>query len=505
MNILVPIGGRDRYFPEGEYVFPKPLIDIAGTPLIEHTLLGLQDVASDQRYTFVIQYEDCRKFGLDGVLKDLIKDRAVDIVRLSAPTQGAVCSCLMALDHFDLDEELIVANSDQVIVANIGHCIAELRERAFDGGVLTVDSTHPRLSYIRVNEAGLVVEAVEKRVISRLAIAGIYYFRRSGDFIESAKRVLLNDNPVQGSFFISQVLNEMILSGKRLGHRQIPTHSYFPLYSPQKIAEFEEATFSELIPRNAETIRPVLVVPMAGEGARFTVAGYARPKPFIDVDGKTMIQRVLENLHYENFDTVLIARASHLAADPALVEGLTTDTHRIRFVTTDRLTEGAACTVLLARREIDREAPLLIANCDQIVEFDCREFINDCHRRKLDGSILVFKEPGRSPKWSYARTDSAGLVTEVREKVAISNLATVGLYYFAKGRYFIDAALDMIARNDRVNNEFYTCPVYNYLIAQGQKVGVFEVPSSAMHGLGVPADLEQYRAYLKRESAVGRL
>ena len=137
------------------------------------------------------------------------------------------------------------------------------------------------------------------------------------------------------------------------------------------------------------------------------------------------------------------------------------------IVPVDQLTEGSVCTILLARNEIDRNAPLLIANCDQIVDFDCSEFIDDCIERKLDGSILVFREPGRSPKWSYAKTDDQQIVREVREKVAISDLATVGIYFFSKASYFIDSATDMIARNDRVNNEFYTCPVYNYMIAAG--------------------------------------
>ena len=156
------------------------------------------------------------------------------------------------------------------------------------------------------------------------------------------------------------------------------------------------------------------------------------------------------------------------------------------------LFRSAVCTILLAQREIDRAAPMLIANCDQIIDFDCRTFINDCVDRELDGSILVFREPNRSTKWSYAKLDDHGLVEEVREKIAISDLATVGIYYFARAAYFIDAAIDMIARNDRVNNEFYTCPVYNYMIAQGQKVGVYEIAQHAMHGIGVPEDLDAY-------------
>ena len=175
-------------------------------------------------------------------------------------------------------------------------------------------------------------------------------------------------------------------------------------------------------------------------------AGYALPKPFIDVCGMPMISRVLDNLNHKAFDVVLLARTAHLEAEPELAQSLTKD-HGFKVIKVDRLTEGSVCTILLARHEINRNAPLLIANCDQIVYFDCGKFIKDCMDRKLDGSILVFREPGRDPKWSYARIDDCGTVLEVREKVAISDLATVGIYFFAKAGYFIDAAIDMIARN----------------------------------------------------------
>lgn len=503
MNILIPIAGRDRYFPEGQFVFPKPLVDICGVPLVEHTLRGLLGIAGEPRFTFVVQEQDCKSYSLDDVLKVVVGTQRADIVQILAPTQGAICSCLMAIDHIDPDEELIIANGDQVLLADLNEAIEDFRRARRDAGVITFESTHPRFSYIRTDDTGRIVETAEKRVISRLAIAGFYYFRRGGDFIDAAKIVLLNNNPVHGAFFVSQALNEMILAGKALGYHQISVDDYYPLYSPQKIMEFEEALLASRIHYRGGR-KPVLVIPMAGDGSRFTKAGYALPKPFIDVCGKPMIARVLENLGYRTFDVVLIARSAHLDDVPALSRVLSEE-YGFGLVKVGQRTEGAACTILLARHEIDRNAPLLIANCDQIVDFDCSKFINDCADRKLAGSILVFQDPTRDTKWSYARMDEHGLVTEVREKVAISDLATVGIYYFAKGAYFIDAAIDMIARNDRVNNEFYTCPVYNYMIKQGLRVGVYEIAATAMHGIGTPEDLEAYVKNLDGIPRIGKL
>src|SRR5262249_39770610 len=150
--------------------------------------------------------------------------------------------------------------------------------------------------------------------------------------------------------------------------------------------------------------RPVLVVPMAGQGQRFIAAGYDQPKPFIDVDGKSMIHRVLENLNLPHFETVRIARNEHMAAEAGQIPRLKAANERLQVIGIDGLTEGSACTILMAREHIHRDAPLLIANCDQIVDFDCHDFVEDALSRKLDGSILVFRETERSTKWSYVKT-----------------------------------------------------------------------------------------------------
>jgi len=171
--------------------------------------------------------------------------------------------------------------------------------------------------------------------------------------------------------------------------------------------------------------------------------------------------------------------------------------YQCRFVWTEGLTEGACCTVLLAEETINTDEPLLLANSDQLVDIDVGEFVEDADRRHLDGSILTF--PANETKWSYARVDENGLVTQVREKEVISPHATVGLYYFRRGRDFVSCAREMIAADDRVNGEFYTCPVYNYSIRRGLKIGIYGIALGQMHGLGTPEDLD---AYLERTGAL---
>lgn len=234
-----------------------------------------------------------------------------------------------------------------------------------------------------------------------------------------------------------------------------------------------------------------IVIPMAGMGSRFAKEGYEKPKPFIDVKGKPMIVRVLENLSYPDARYILIARKEHLQAENDLVNEITEKFNAV-FIGIDKLTEGTACTVLYAREYINNNQPLLIANSDQIVDISIKEYIDDCATRELDGSILTFLDKELNPKWSFAKTNAQGLVTEVKEKKAISEHATVGIYLFSKGEDFVNGAIDMIIENDRVNNEFYTCPIYNYLIKDDKKIGIYDIDFDAMHGIGTPEDLNKY-------------
>ena len=230
---------------------------------------------------------------------------------------------------------------------------------------------------------------------------------------------------------------------------------------------------------------------MAGLGSRFASAGYKAPKPLIDVAGKPMIVRVMENLRQPGATFTLLARKEHIDSNQELVAQIQSDFNAV-FVPIDKLTEGTACTVLFARSHLDSNEEVVIANSDQIIDDCFTQFLLDAKARDLDGSILTFIDAELNPKWSFAKINAEGLVTEVQEKKAISEFATVGVYYFKRADELLDGIIQMIIENDRVNNEFYTCPVYNYLIRQGKKVGIFNIDQSQMHGIGTPEDLNTY-------------
>jgi dTDP-glucose pyrophosphorylase len=226
-----------------------------------------------------------------------------------------------------------------------------------------------------------------------------------------------------------------------------------------------------------------VIIPMAGNGSRFQQAGYTFPKPLIDVKGKPMIQVVVENLNVDA-KFIYIVQKSH-RAQYNLDILLNLITPKCEIVEVDTVTEGAACTTLLAKELINNNEPLLISNSDQYVEWDSNEFMYKMIEQKVDGGILTFE--AIDPKWSFAKINNDGFVIEVAEKKPISNIATVGIYYWSKGSDYVKYAEQMIEKNIRTNNEFYVCPVFNEAINDGKKIRPYMI--NKMWGLGTPEDL----------------
>ena len=229
-----------------------------------------------------------------------------------------------------------------------------------------------------------------------------------------------------------------------------------------------------------------VLIPMAGLGSRFRDAGYVFPKPLVEVDGKPMIQAVVESLGVNAIYTYIVQKDHYEKYNLSYLLNLITPNCNI--VQVDGITEGAAVTCLLAKTHIDNDHPLIMANSDQIVEWNSRQFIYDLMTKNADGGIATFKST--HPKWSYAKVNSEGLVTEVAEKKPISDLATVGIYYWKHGSDFIKYAEQMIAKDIRTNNEFYVCPVFNEAIEDGKRVFTNDIKK--MWGVGTPEDLNYY-------------
>lgn len=237
LKVIVPMAGTSALFPEAEFFYPKPLIEINGKPSVEYVLENISHIEEPVHYLFVVRDEDCKRFHLDNLLRLLIDNCTV--VPLKKDTQGALCSVLMAIDYINADDELLILNSDQIIDCNFAELLAHFRSCQADAGLLVFESVHPRWSYARLDE-NQVIETAEKNPISKNAMAGFYYFKKAGDFFRNAFVTLEKQNCYNNLYYLSPVINQFVLEGKSTVARHIRTDQYVSFYSPRKLKEFEE-------------------------------------------------------------------------------------------------------------------------------------------------------------------------------------------------------------------------------------------------------------------------
>jgi NDP-sugar pyrophosphorylase family protein len=226
-----------------------------------------------------------------------------------------------------------------------------------------------------------------------------------------------------------------------------------------------------------------IIIPCAGKGLRFKEANYLLPKPLIDVGGKPMIERVVNSLGIDgNYIFCCLTEHEEKFGISKVLQKIVPS---CTIVWVDRVTEGALSTCLLAEKYINKSNPLIIANSDQIVNFDPVKFIGNT--LYYDGTILTFF--ANHPKWSYVTTDNKGRINSVVEKEVVSTMANVGVYSWKHGDDFVHSAKEMIKRDIRTNGEFYLAPSYNLLIEEGKHIQAQQVMN--MLPCGAPSDLEQ--------------
>ena len=239
MNVVVPIAGNGAAFARAGYTFPKPLIDIQGKSMIEIVARNLSTGSDNLRFVFICRGEDVAKYDLYHILQFATGNR-FEIVTLGQPTQGAACTVLTAIQHINSDQPLVIANGDQYLEGGISEFLAEATASRVDGSIVTFPASHPRWSYARVDDSGRVLETAEKRVISKHATAGVYYFKRGRDFVAAAESMIKKNITHNGEFYVCPVFNELILEGKIVQSWEIPSERMHSLGTPEDLRNYTE-------------------------------------------------------------------------------------------------------------------------------------------------------------------------------------------------------------------------------------------------------------------------
>lgn len=229
-----------------------------------------------------------------------------------------------------------------------------------------------------------------------------------------------------------------------------------------------------------------VLIPMAGKGNRFVQAGYTFPKPLIDVRGKPMIQMVIDNLNIDA-NYIFLVLKEHIEKYN-IIHMLKLLKPNCKIVVVDKITEGSACTTLLAKKFINTDNSLLMANCDQFLVWNSNEVMYSFKNDAIDGGMVTFTST--HPKWSYAKLNEEGFIEQVAEKDPISNHSNTGVMFWLKGSDYVKYAEQMIEENYRVNNEFYTTPVYNFAIKDGKRFKIKHIDK--FWGTGTPEDLNSF-------------
>lgn len=233
-----------------------------------------------------------------------------------------------------------------------------------------------------------------------------------------------------------------------------------------------------------------IVIPMAGAGSRFQVAGYDVPKPFIVFNGKMMIEHVLESFAQVKANLILVIQEKFKTEQAQQLEKLK-KAHDLEFVTVPGLTMGAACTCMAAHNKINNDNGVLFADSDNIFAPQViKAFIEDVQKRNLDGALLTFNSS--EPCFSYAKIKEDGFLVQTKEKEVISNNAICGVYYFKRGADFIGAAIDLVVAQDLQKGEFFMSNVYNHFLKYNKKVGIFNIAQDDFKCVGTPQQLDNF-------------
>lgn len=237
INVILPMAGGSESSEPGLPPYPKALIEICGTPMIQCVIENLKTIGDHVHFVFIVLKQDCLRFHLDNTLRLVAGDNCT-IIRLEKPTKGAACSVLMAIKHVNNSLPMVIANSDQIFECDLREKMGQFKAHNSDAGCLYIQSVHPHWSYVHLEE-GRVIEAAEKNPISKNAIAGFYYYKEGKTFVRAAQKMILNGANVGGSYYVAPIFNEVLLEDKRVDAIFIEEGQYHSFYTPRRIEDYE--------------------------------------------------------------------------------------------------------------------------------------------------------------------------------------------------------------------------------------------------------------------------
>lgn len=512
MQIVIPMSGRGERFRRAGYTLPKPLVEVDGRPMIAHVVELFPD-ADD--FVFICAEDHLESTPLRSVLEELAPE--AKIVAIAPHKLGPVEAVLRAASAITDDRPVVLNYCDFSAVWSWPDFRRHMQELGCAGAITTYRGFHPHslgpnlYAYLR-QEGGFLQEIREKGCFTddrmqEHASAGTYYFASGGLMKRIFHRAVEQNLHTGGEFYASTPYNLMVGEGLPVAIYEL--ERFLQWGTPEDLEEYQgwSDTFSAIAERG---LRPAVsaasmvghtrtthLIPMAGEGRRFSEAGYRPPKPLVPVAGVPMVQRALTSLGPA--DRWIVLARNDLAAHPDLASALETDRRRVQIVPVDHTTAGQAATCLLARDLLPAKSPLLIASCDAAVLYDAAELGRRTADPGLDALVWTFRNhphANRHPDhYGWVDTAAGNRVGGISCKIPLGDNPSqdpgiIGIFWFRTAEIFLEAADRLVALDRRVGGELYVDTLMEVLVEQGSRVEIFDV-DRFVH-FGTPDDVRTF-------------
>ncbi len=533
MNVIIPMTGYGSRFVAAGYQELKPFIRIMGRPVIEWIVKDMYP--ADVNIIFVCRGEHLMK---DASMRERLLLLAPEAKIVSIEDwvkKGPVYDVLrgyrelLAQQAIDAQDPCIINYCDFYMQWDYAAFAQEAAERDCDGAVPCYSGFHPNLLPEKNYYASCLTDAQDDLIEIREKYSfekdktkakhspGVYYFA-SGTVMEKYCQILTEHEEcaINGEYYASLPYNFMVQDGLKVW---VPVNvEYFCQWgTPEDMQEF--VYWTDLIrkseaaqhtggaesPGAEEEMQGRILIPMAGAGQRFADAGYTVHKPAIMTVDRTTGQekpmvvcatKDLPGVAADGSNVIYVDRNFHQT--DGVEDAIRAWYPQASFITVDHLTEGQACTCMLAEPYLDPEQPLLIAGCDNGMDIDRDAF--DALTKECDCIVFTYRHNeavlANPNAYGWMIADAAGNITGTSIKKAISDRpmedpAVVATFWFRRAAVFIEATKKMIAENDRINGEFYVDQTVKHVLDLGYRAKIFDIDRYV--GWGTPADYEGYQ------------
>ena len=504
MQIIIPMSGFGERFRTAGYTKPKPLIQVHQKPIIEHVVNMFPE---EENISFICNENHLKEkdFNMENILSSISPN--AQIIGIPEHKLGPVHAVLEAMDNFSLEEETIVNYCDFSCFWDYKHFKKFIQKNRCDGAIPSYKGFHPHTlwnsNYAYIKEkASKVLDIQEKKPFtnnpkSEFASSGTYYYKNGKVMRDYFNRCIKEELMVGNEYYVSMPYKPMIHDGMNVMVYEL---NYFMQWgTPSDLEEYIywSDIFNNIIKKKKSTYhKGDLILPMAGEGKRFSSQGYEKTKPLINVSGKPMALQALSDLPETDLQNFIL-REDFKDLEILQAE-LDKKSNNPCFSILESITDGQATTCIEGSKNLNINSIATIAACDNGMNYNPKLFNQMLTDDSID--IIVWAARGypgaiRAPEnYGWIDCDSEGIINNVSVKKPLSNTSIdpiiVGAFTFKKLGYFIDAVDHMKKREAKVNEEYYIDMAINDAIKLDLNCKIFEIDHYICWG--TPEDLQTF-------------